>query len=124
MEKVTIYTMETCGYCKTIKEELKKNNIEFTEKLVDDSREEFNQIVGLTNMSTTPIIHCEDSYLVPARDFSNPQSLINILKNFKKPNFSESKQALEQVKTLNYNMAMAFGRLDQLLRKIEQKIDK
>ena len=32
MEKIEIYTMETCAYCKTIKEELTKNNIEFKEK--------------------------------------------------------------------------------------------
>ena len=116
--------METCGYCKTVKEELKKNNIEFIERLTSDWQDEWNQIIGLIGIPTTPIIYCEDSYLVPARDFSNPQSLVNILKNFKKPNFSESKQALEQVKTLNYNMAMAFRRLDQLLKQMEQKINK
>ena len=116
--------METCGYCKTIKEELNKNNIEFIERLTNDWQDEWNQIVGLTGMPATPIIHCEDSYLIPARDFSIPQSLISILKNFKKPKFSESKQVVEQIKTLNYNMATAFGRLDQLLRRIEQKRNK
>ena len=32
MNKIEIYTNETCGYCKQVKEELSKNNIEFEEK--------------------------------------------------------------------------------------------
>jgi hypothetical protein len=31
---------------------------------------------------------------------------------------------LEKIKTMNYNMGQAFGRLDQLLRQIETKINK
>ena len=30
MEKITIYTAATCGYCKTLKQELEKNNIELS----------------------------------------------------------------------------------------------
>ena len=36
---------------------------------------------------------------------------------------SESKQALERIKTLNSNINTAFGRLDQLLRTIETKLN-
>ena len=32
MNKIEIYTNETCGYCKQVKEELSKNNIEFEER--------------------------------------------------------------------------------------------
>jgi hypothetical protein len=34
------------------------------------------------------------------------------------------KITLEKIKTMNYNMGQAFGRLDQLLRQIETKINK
>ena len=72
MNKMKIYTSETCGYCKTLKEELNKNGF--------------------------------DSY--------------------KKPVYSESRRTLEKIKTLHYGTNMAFSRLDQLLRKIETKINK
>ena len=98
--------MNTCGYCNMVKEELEKSNIEFESRL--------------TNIPTTPTIYYKNSYFMPGRDFSNPQHLLNILKNFKNSEFSESRQALEQIKTLNYNMSTAFGRLDQLLRQIEK----
>ena len=115
--------MNTCGYCKTIKEELKENNIEFETRLTNEWQEEWNKIIKLTNLPTTPTIYYKDFYFIPGRDFNSPQNLINILKNFKKSEFSESRRALEQVRTLNYNMATAFGRLDQLLRQIENKLN-
>ena len=51
--------------------------------------------------------------------------LVNILKNYTplSLNFSNERQALERVKTLNYNIVTAFGRLDQLLRQIETKLN-
>ena len=112
--------METCAYCKLVKEELNKNNIKYTEKLIDNWQEEWDQIVDLTKTPTTPTIHYKENYFVPSRDFANSQNLINILKSFKKSKFSESKQALEQIKTLNYNIATAFKGLDQILKQIEK----
>ena len=112
--------MNTCGYCNMVKEELDKNNIKFETRLTNEWQEEWDKITNLTNLPTTPTIYYKDSYFIPARDFSNPQNLINILKNFKKSKFNESKQALEQIKTLNYNTATAFTRLDTLIRQIEK----
>ena len=116
--------MNTCGYCKLVKEELDKNNIEYTEVLTNEYQKEWDKVIGLTNLPTTPTIYYKDSYFIPTRDFSNPQQLINILKGFKESEFSETRQVLEKIKTLNSNINMAFGRLDQLLRQIEQKINK
>jgi len=124
MENIIIYTQSACGYCKIIKEELTKNNIEFEERLIDEWPDEWQKAKDLTNIPTTPIIYYKNSYFISARDFGNPQQLIQLLKNFKKSEFSESKQILEKIKTLNYGINTAFGRLDQLLRIIEQKIDK
>ncbi len=124
MEKVTVYTMKNCTYCSAIKEKLQKNNIEFTEKVTNEWPEEWNEIVDLINMPTTPTIYYKENYFVPNRDFGSPENLVNILRNFQKPRLSESRQALEKVKTLNYNIATAFSRLDQLVKNIEQKINK
>ena len=124
MEKITIYTMETCSYCKTIKEELTKNNIEFEEKLTSENKDEWQKVNSLTNIPTTPTIYYKNNYFIPQRDFGNPQMLINLLKEFKESEFSLSHRNNEAIKTLNYNVAMAFGRLDQLLKQIETNTKK
>ena len=123
MNKIEIYTANTCGYCNKLKDALKHENIKFEEKITTNFQEEFQDIVNLTGLATTPTIKYEDNYFVPGRDYQNPQQLINILKNFKKPKYSDSRRVLERVKTLNFHINTAFGRLDQLLRKIETKIN-
>ena len=116
--------MANCPYCKQIKEELTKNNIEFEEKLNSEFQEEWNNITSLTRLPTTPTINYKDNYFVPGRDFGNPQGLINLLQNFKESNFSQEKQLIEMSKTLSYNIIMSFNRLDNILKQIETKINK
>ena len=125
MDKITIYTNETCPYCKSIKEELTKANIEFENKLTVENEAEWQSIVNLTGIPTVPTIKYGDDFLVPQRDFGNPEHLINILsnENVSKSEYSYSRQALERVKTLNNNINMAFNRLDQMLRQIETKLN-
>ena len=123
MNKIEIYTNSTCGYCKTLKDELAKNNIEFEEKLTTDYKDEYQAIVNLTGLATTPTIKYKEEYFVPGRDYQNPQQLINILQTFPDSSHDYNKRTLERVKTLNYNMSIAFGKLDQLLRQIETKIN-
>ena len=125
MDKIIIYTNEQCPYCKQVKEELTKNEVEFENRFTKDFEDQWKSISGLTSMSTVPTIYYQDDYLVAGRDFPNPQMLVNILKNYTplSLNFSNERQALERVKTLNYNIVTAFGRLDQLLRQIETKLN-
>ena len=120
---ITIYTNSTCGYCKQLKDELTKNNIEFKEKLTSEFTVEWQDVVNLTGLPTTPTIKYKEEYFVPGRDYQNPQQLINILQTFPDSSHDYNKRTLERVKTLNYNINMAFGRLDQLLRRVETKIN-
>ena len=124
MEKITIYTQGNCGYCKTVKDALNKENIEVEEKLINEHLDEWSRINSLTNIPTTPTIHYKENYFVAGRDFPNPEVLVNILRNFNGHGDVSLFKVLENIKTLNYNMATAFGRLDQLLRQVEQKINK
>ena len=123
MSKIEIYTANTCGYCKQLKDELTKNNMEFEEKSTNDFKDEFQNIANLVGIGTTPTIKYKGEYFIPGRDYGTPQQLINMLKVFKSPEYSDSRRAFERVKTLNFNINTAFGRLDQLLRKIETKIN-
>ena len=122
MNKITIYTNETCSYCKQIKEELTKNNIEFENILTTDDLEEWQSIVNFTGMPTVPTICMNGEYFVPGRDFGNADLLIKLIKNYTPSLYTTAEDALERIKTLNYNMSMAFNRTNQILTKIEEKL--
>ena len=123
IEKLTIYTSNTCGYCKQLKDKLTFENIEFEEKITKDFKDEYQDIINLTGLTITPTIKYKGEYFLPGRDYGNPQQLINLLETFKSSEYNDSRRVLERVKTLNFHINTAFGRLDQLLRKIETKIN-
>ena len=123
MNKIEIYTNENCGYCKTLKEELTKKNIEFEEKSTADFTDEYQGVVDLTGIPTVPTIKYEGEYFVPGRDFQNANQIVDKLKLLKTPRYTQTQKTFERLKTLNYNMNLAFGKLDQLLRQIETKIN-
>ena len=127
MNKIIIYTNETCPYCKQIKEELTKNNIEFENILTTNDIEEWQAIVNFTGMPTVPTICLNGEYFVPGRDFGNADLLIKLIQSKIFPNYTPSlytveEVMLEKIKTLNYNMSMAFNRTNQILTQIETKI--
>ena len=123
MDKIEIYTNNNCGYCKQLKEKFKESNIKFEEKSTSDFNDEYQEIVNLTGIPTVPTIKYNGEYFIPGRDYQNPQQLINLLETFKSSKYDDSRRVLERIKTLNFHINSAFGRLDQLLRKIETKIN-
>ena len=123
MEKITIYTNESCLYCKQVKEELTKNNIKFENRLTSKFKIEWTNIVGLTNLPTVPTIYYKENYFIPGRDFNTATHLVNIIKDFEVCSFPNEIQILERFKTLNYNIGTAFKNLDQLLKQIETKLN-
>ena len=122
MNKITIYTNETCPYCKQIKEELTKNNIEFEDVITSDQKDNWQAIVNLTGMPTVPTLNFNGDYLVPGRDFGNTANLINLIQNYKESNFTIQEITLEKLKTLHYNISTAFNRTNQILTQIETKL--
>jgi len=122
MNKIIIYTNETCPYCKQIKEELTKNNIEFENVLTSDEKDNWQAIVNLTGMPTVPTLNFNGDYLVPGRDFGNATNLVKLIQSYKESNFTIQEITLEKLKTLHYNISTAFNRTNQLLTQIETKI--
>ena len=122
-KEITIYTNETCPYCKTIKETLEKEKIKFAEKLTSKFTNEWNEISELLGISQLPTLFFNKEYFVPGRDYFSPEHLINIIKDLKKSKFDYSIRSFERIKSLNFNMLTAFQRLDITLRNIENKLN-
>ena len=122
MDKIKIYTNQSCPYCKSIKEELTKAKIQFENRDTFEHKDEWQEVVNLTGMPNVPTIKYNDEFFAPARDFGNHVQLINLLNSKEKSTYSDSKRALENIKTLNYNIGKAFQKMDQLLKQIENKI--
>ena len=123
MEKIEIYTQESCKYCEQVIQEFENNNIDFVEKSIVEFGNEWYDIVNLTGLPTTPTVLYKNNYFIPGRDFNNAQTLIQIINNFKECKFSNIEQILERGKTLSYSISMAFGRLDNVLKSIESKLE-
>ena len=86
IDVITIYTNETCPYCKKIKDKFKKEKIEFNERLIKDWPAKWQEIIDLTNMATTPTISYNDEYFIPGRDYMFPEQLVNLLNSKKSIN--------------------------------------
>ena len=122
-EKITIYTNETCPYCKTVKETLEKENIKFKEKLITEFEKEWQEISNLTGLPTLPTLFFNEEYFVPGRDFFNPEHLIGIIKTAKKSKYDYPIRSFERIKSLNFNISSAFNQLQMTLTKIENKLN-
>jgi len=123
MDKIIIYTNKNCGHCQQLKDELEKANLEFQNKITKENEDEWQSVVNLTGVPTVPTVLFNGEYFVPGRDFKITKQMVDRLKLYKANDYSESLKTFERLKTLNYNINIAFNRLDQLLRKIETKIN-
>ena len=103
---------------------MKENSIKFTEVDIVEHKKVWNRVKSLTTIPTTPTIEINNEFLLPGRDFFNPQNLIDLISNFEDSTYSESRRILELVKTLNYNTFTAFNRLSGVLQQIENKLNK
>jgi glutaredoxin len=123
MNKIKIYTNNTCPYCKQVKKEFTENNIEFENLLTSENTSDWQSIVNLTGIPTVPTIHYKGTYFVSGRDFGSPAHLVDIIKNYEKSEHSIELQTLEKIKTLNFNMGSAFMNLEKAINKLNIKKD-
>ena len=122
-KKIVIYTSKTCQYCDQVKKTLTESSVKFTEIDIIEYKDVWNSVKDLTVTPVTPTIEINNEFLLPGRDFVNPQNLIEIISNFKESQYDESRRVLELVKTLNYNTFTAFNRLSAALQQIENKLN-
>ena len=123
-KKITIYTSKTCGYCNVIKQSLEDSYIQFTEVDTTEYKDVWDGVKNLTSIPATPTIEINNEFLLPGRDFTSAENLVDLILNFKESTYDESRRTLELIKTLNYNTFTAFGRLSAVLQQIENKLNK
>ncbi len=77
MKSVSIYTTETCGYCKMAKEFFQKNNVEFQEFDVGKDLAKRQEMIEKSGQMGVPVIDVEGELIV---GFNKPklQELLNI----------------------------------------------
>ncbi len=77
MKPVSIYTTQTCGYCKMAKEFFHKNNVEFQEFDVGVDLEKRKEMIDKSGQMGVPVIMVGEDMIV---GFNKPklEGLLNI----------------------------------------------
>ena len=122
--KMILYTSATCDYCKQVKETLDKSNISYIEKDILKHKEDWQELVTITNMPVTPAIHYMNRFFLPARDFLNPVNMMEVLNTSQEIDARDKIDVIiERSKTFNYQISQAFNSLDKRLKLIDDKQD-
>jgi glutaredoxin len=86
--KLLLFTLDTCGHCKMLKERLINESIPFTEIEVNSNQSLWNQVVTQSKNEYLPtfFIKKEGSdtgpIFCPERDFENDDQAIEIIKKY------------------------------------------
>ena len=123
-KKVTIYISKNCGYCTTIKEKFNEKEVKFTEKDTKEYNNEWNEVIRLTGLPTTPTIEFNNNYYIPGRDFNSPDQIVDYIKDWDAKNESDQSndvKLLEAFKTLTYTLNMSLSRLQGDLHRLAQQ---
>ena len=115
-KEIIIYTMDSCPYCKEIKDLLKEKNIKFTEKDRAEFTGEWFRVVQLTGIPMFPTFTVDGEYFVPTRDFRNSNEAANIMeymtsKEYKK--WDIQTKIYEKLKTTGLNIHNQFVNLNK-----------
>ena len=84
--QIFIFSLNGCGYCKTLKEKLNESSIPFTELEINSNREIWNQVVKQTGLNILPTIFIKKDgtddgpVFVPTRDFNSVEEIVEKLK--------------------------------------------
>ena len=123
LDKLVVYANENCKYCKILKDKLDSEKIKYTNIDTIKNEDKWRQVVDKTFIATVPTVLYKDTFFVAGRDFANAESLVKLINDFKGLDATDPRLVLERIRTLTYSMTMAFGRMDNILRNIESKLN-
>ena len=85
---VNIFTLEGCSHCKTLKEELKKQSIPYTEFEVNKFRKIYDSILAITKEDALPTVYLQNPetdsgpVFVAGRDFNTKEEAIEKIRKY------------------------------------------
>ena len=68
---ITIFRMEFCPRCETLAELLRQQNVQFTERMMDDSESIAELLSNSIFTMTSPILKIDDAYFTDTQIFTN-----------------------------------------------------
>jgi glutaredoxin len=89
-DKIYVFTLDGCGYCRILKDELSESKIPFTEIEVTVNEHLWEQVVKQTGYDNLPTVYIQKSesesgpVYVPGRDFNTQDEIMDIIKNYVK----------------------------------------
>jgi glutaredoxin len=92
MKVTVLFTMRGCPFCTSIKEEFKKNNIEYLERDIHENESEYDKFVELTENEFIPammLLTIDENektsnikLLAPDRDFQDIYEGVEMVKSY------------------------------------------
>ena len=64
MAKVKIFSTPTCAYCVTLKEYLKKHNIDFEDIDVSQNKEALDEMIEKSNQMAVPVVDIDGKIII------------------------------------------------------------
>jgi|TARA_R110000787_G_scaffold63666_2_gene143173 glutaredoxin len=120
-KKVIVYTSKTCSFCAQMKKQLIAAEIDYIEKVTTEHAEEWDGVKTMTAVPVFPTLMVGDEYLIPNRDFQNPQQGIQLVKKYMSDTYvkpSTDKLTRELLKTINASVNIVAQRMATLQNKV------
>ena len=96
MDKLAIiFSMKSCGHCKTLKEMLDKEDIPYIDRDIDEHSDEYDMFVSITKNEYVPAFMLIESpgqenskteLYAPERDYNELTEALDIIKEHRKKN--------------------------------------
>ncbi len=125
MEKLEIfmYTMPTCGYCAKMKQELNDAGVSYIERDYKEHKEDWDHVKSLTRSAIFPTFVIGNEYLIPNRDFKNPQEAIQSLQYYQTVTHRAQtiEDVVELVKNNMYMTKLLIDKVDNIIEKLNKE---
>lgn len=85
-KRLIVFTLNGCGFCKSIKQKLKDDLISFTEYEINEYPDLWEQVVSQTNSDYLPTFFIREGdnnngeVFCPKKDFNDEDEILNILR--------------------------------------------
>lgn len=83
-----VFTLKGCFHCKNLKDELKNNNLSFTEIEIGENPKIWNQVIEQTGHNVLPTVFISvdgkdnGPVFIPDKDFNNIDELLSKIKKY------------------------------------------